>query len=138
MSYKYTTIIVITNYFLFIFRYSVGYLYNQLLFICLKITFGVAHRPKDWYYQHFNYSHFHKLMEMSSSILFLMGEQDEEYLPMKKRFEEMKLKGKKNISFYSISVVGHGTIASTNQEPLFSIIDKLLEHTLVNGSSLKS
>jgi hypothetical protein len=94
-----------------------------------------AHRSKDWYHQHFNYSHFPKLMEMSSSILFLKGEQDEEYSPMKKRYEEIKLKGKKNISFHSIPGVGHGIIASLNQKTLFSMMDKWLENIPVNGTN---
>lgn len=87
-----------------------------------------ASRSKDWYHQHFNFAHYPKLMEMSSPVLFLMGEKDEEYLPMKKRYEEMKLQGKQNISFYSIAGVGHGTIAST--EPLFSVVDIWLENII--------
>ncbi len=85
---------------------------------------------KDWWFQHFNHSHFPELMNLSCPIIFLCGDKDNEFPLLKKRFEEMVTKGKKNISLFILPLEGHGTIAIINQEALFSTIDMWLENIL--------
>lgn len=65
-------------------------------------------------------------MNLNCPILFLFGEKDSEFTPIENRYKQMLSQGKQNISLYTISLVGHETIAPPNQEALFAVIDKWL------------
>lgn len=83
---------------------------------------------RKWWHQHFNHTHIQELMDLSCPIIFLIGDKDDAYLSLQKRFNEMITKDKQKISLFIIRSVGHGTIAPIHQESLIFTIDKWLEN----------
>ena len=83
---------------------------------------------KKWWYQRFNYSNLPELMELSCPIIFLIGDKDDEYVTLQKRYNEMLKRGKKNIFLFIFPSVGHGTIAPVNQKSLMAAIDAWIEN----------
>ncbi len=82
---------------------------------------------KMWWYQHFNHSNLPELLELTCPMIFLIGDKDDEYETLTKRYNEMLKKGKNNISLFIFPSIGHGTIAPVNQESFITTIDKWLE-----------